>query len=176
MSVRCRPLLGLAAALLLMAGLPGPTDAQNPDLSGTWTLNTDKSELPEAGGGGRGRGGMMGGAAATFTLAIDGEKISITRSRRTREGEVDQTISFTTDGKAQDVAGGRMGNTSITASWTEGTLVVVTTMSFDRGGQSMSFVTTERYTISDDGAMLTIDGSRSSTQGDQSWKAVYDKK
>jgi hypothetical protein len=121
---------------------------------------------------------MGGGTAASLTIAIDGEKISLTRPRRTREGETMQTISFAADSKPHAVEGGMggMGSTSVTATWADGTLVVVQTTSIDRGGQAMTFATTEKYSLSADGKTLTVEGSRSTQQGESTWKAIYDKK
>jgi len=121
---------------------------------------------------------MGGGAPASLTIAIKGEEISITSPRRSREGETMQTMTFTADGKPHAVEGGMsgMGSTTVTATWAEGVLTVVQTMSFDRGGQAMTFTTTEKYSLSADGAALTVEGSRTTQRGDSTWKAVYDKK
>lgn len=180
MSAHTRPWLGPSLSLLLIFALPTITGAQTPDLAGTWTLNTEKSELPKPPEGARRGGGMMRGDAGVpgrLVITVDGDRITITRPMRTRQGEGEQVWSFAADGKphAQE---SRFGSASITASWKEGTLIIVQKTEFERQGRTMSFEMNERYTLSGDGATLTVEGSRSGRMGmgETSWKAVYDRK
>ena len=79
MSRSNRTFIGLTLAFAAMLVVADTASAQNPNFAGNWTLNTSESELPQAGGGGR--GGMGGGASATMAVTHDVRRSGLYRRR-----------------------------------------------------------------------------------------------
>ncbi len=168
-----RSFIGLAVAFAAMLIVADTAAAQNPNFAGTWTLNQSESEMPQMGGG---RGGMGGGAAASMVITHEGDKITITTQQAGRDGSTREVVrEFITDGESHEDSSARMPTTN-TAEWKEGKLVVVSEMSFDRGGQAFSMTTKTTYSINDDGRKLTMVQERETPQGSTSSTLVYDKK
>ena len=167
----------LVAIVLAVALMPTDTFAQNPNFAGTWTLNAEESELGPAGGGGGGRGGRgMGGMAApTMVIKHEGNTVTITTTRQGRDGQSQEIVEeYITDGEAHSVEGGRMP-TKNTATWKDGKLAVVSTVTFDRQGQTGEFTTNIIFSMAD--GKLVVERTRSGMGGGGSTttKAVYDK-
>jgi hypothetical protein len=150
-----------------MATQPAPAAAQNPDLSGTWVFNAEKSELPDMGGrGGRGFGG------GDMVIKVEGEKILITSQRPGRQGMTEVTQTFIPDGKPHTVGEGRMAGEGV-ANWKDGKLVVVISRETQRG----SFSTTSSYALAADGTLVVEqEFGGMGGGGTMTVKMVYDKK
>ena len=176
-----RILTPLVAILLAVALTPTNTFAQNPNFAGNWTLNAEASELggggaPPGGGGGRGGGRMGGGASANMSITHEGNTLSITTTFQGREGQSQERVTtFITDGESHTDESGRMP-TTYTATWQDGKLRVVSTMSFSRqGGEAMERTTTTVYSMA--GGQLVVETTMAGMRGGDpmTTKAVYDK-
>jgi hypothetical protein len=168
----------LVAILLAVALMPTNTFAQNPNFAGNWTLNADESNLGSGGGGGArgGRGGMGGGAAASMAVKHEGNTLTITTTRQGRDGQSTERIEeYIADGEAHSVEGGRMP-TTYTATWNDGKLAIVSTITINMQGQTREMTTNYVYSMA--GGKLVVESTRQGMGGGGSTtiKAVYDKK
>ena len=171
MSRSNRFLFAPLSLLLCILLIPDQAAAQT-DFSGTWAYNQEKSDQPPGGGGGRGR--MMGGGTSDMVITQEGNTITIKTTRRDREGnELEQITTYTADGKPHEVDTGR-GTSTVTASWKNGSLVVVSTMSTQRG----EFTTTTTYKLQAEGKELVVESAMPAFGGGGggTMKRVYDKK
>jgi hypothetical protein len=138
--------------------------AQQPNFSGTWTLDAEASGVAPGGGrGGRG-GGMMGlGTSATIKHTAD----TLTVERTIGDNKVVSTYEL--DGsESRNTMMGRGGNqieAVSTAKWDGQTLTISTRQ--DMGGQT--FESTQRWSLA--GNVLTIETT--GARGTQ--KMVYKK-
>src|SRR5262245_29637108 len=123
-------LLALIAALVL----PFSARAQGKaDVSGTWTLDTAKSDPPPQGRGGRGGGG--GGGGGTQTIKQTANELSVTSEGRGGP----QTMVYKLDGsESTNEVMGRGGAQSVksTAKWDGSNLVIETTREFQEIGRA----------------------------------------
>ena len=141
-----------------------------PNFTGTWALDTAKSELPESG---QGRGSFM---APAMTVTQDAASITVERTMTGRDGQERKTTTkLTPDGKVVTETNDR-GSVDTKASWDTATLVVDTARKFEREGQTFEMKRSEKWTLSADGKELTIVFTQSSQRGDSKGKAVYTKK
>ena len=146
----------LAAAVVL----PFPARAQaKPDFSGTWTLDTAKSDAP------MGRGGR-GGAQGPMTITQDANTLTQKRG--------EQTLVYKLDGsESSNEVQGRGGAQTVKAKakWDGSKLVIEST----REIQGFALTTKEERTLSADGKEMTIQITASTPQGDINNKQVYTK-
>ncbi len=157
-------LIAFPALLLSFTVLPGQTN-----FSGEWKLNTDKSDL-----------GQMANFAVT-SLKVDqaNEAITIARTAPTFQGDESTTTETVTfDGKTSEtkIFGESTKKSSI--KWDESgkTFTLTFTLNLDFNGQQMVVEGTEKWSLSDDGKILTLETNSTSDFGDMSTTAVYDKK
>ena len=158
-------LLTVSVALLSFTFLP---DKAN--FSGDWKLNEGKSDF-----------GQRGARFATKEIKADQKADAITISRTTpgfNGGEdVTTTETLTFDGK--EVTGTGFGNSTrkSTLKWAgdEQSFSIATNTTMDRNGQTMTFNSTETWTLGDGGKSLTVTTVRTTQQGDVTTKAAYDK-
>lgn len=159
-------------ALLLCILLIPDMAAAQADFSGTWAYNQSKSDQPAGGVGGRGR--MMGGGTSDMVITQDGNTIIIKTTRMDRDGNEQEVINtYIADGKSHEVDTGR-GTSTVTASWKNGLLVVVSSRSTQMG----DFTTTTTYKLQADGKELVIETEMPAFggRGGGTMKRVYDKK
>ncbi len=138
--------------------------ADKTNFTGTWTLNSDKSELGE-----RGRADLM------RTVKQEENKLTVESKSTGRDGEERTTTStYTLDGKESVNPGFGNSERKSVVKWIEEgkKLSIKTTMEFNRNGESRVFETTETWELSSDGKTLTVISS--SQRGDR--KMVYDLK
>ena len=145
-----------------------------PNFSGSWTLNTSKSDMGQrgasaAGGGERSGGGAgstaksgersgapSGGGMGEMTIKMTGNEMIVTQGT--------QETKYILDGKDQTFSSGRGGELKYKATWAGNVLTLAGTR-----GDSPYKLTWE---MSADGKTLT----RTSTSGETVRKMVYDKK
>jgi hypothetical protein len=137
--------LGIAAALAVALAVSGYAQ-KKPDFSGTWTVDTEKSDpapAPGAGpGGGGGRGaGMMG------PLTIKQTANSISIESQGRQGM--QTRTYKLDGSEQEITFGQM-TAKARAQW-EGDKIIIETLR--RGQDGTPFTTSVTYSLNPDGTL-----------------------
>jgi hypothetical protein len=158
-----------AFMMFAMAALACTALAQDhPDISGTWKLNSAKSDP-----------GNYGPTARTDVITIDGAKLSDKVTSSTQMGESDYTLTATIDGTKVTVAPGspqaNMGTLTLkelTAAWDGPALVVTTLASFQ--GQ-VDVATQSHDTLSADGKVLTMAMHASTSMGDFDETLVFDK-
>lgn len=128
--------LALFVTVIALA-MAGVAFAQaKPDFSGTWTLDTAKSDQMGGGGGGRGMGGPM-------TIKQTATELAVTRGENTTTYKLDGTESTISMGQMQGKA---------TAKFDGSKLVIKTTMETPNGTRE----TTATYSLSADGKEMTV--------------------
>ena len=153
-------LFALAAAVVL----PFHARAQaKADFSGTWTLDTAKSDPAP-----QGRGG--GGGAASVTIKQTGSELAVTSEGR----QGPQTMTYKLDGsESTNQVMGRGGAQSVksTAKWDGSSLVIETTR--DMGG--MSITSKEVRRLDNGGKDMIVETTTQTPNGEQKRKVVYTK-
>ena len=166
------------AALAVLLGAPAATvSAQDTEFSGTWNLDRNSSELPQGRGGGRGGGGRAGGRGGRGRLMAETLVITQTAASVTVEQQSDgqsRTIEYALDGSEMTVEAGN-GTLSVSAGWDGATLVTEGTQSIETGRGNFTLDLTERRTLSSDGRTLTIETTRGTPRGSQTFRLVYQK-
>jgi len=135
------------------------------DFSGTWVLNSDKSELGE--GGGR--------MAATKLVVTQGENsLKIESTRTGRDGEErTNTEEVTLDGKEIKKSTDR-GDTISSAKLDGDALKLWQTRTMSRDGETMEIKSEQTWKLVD--GALVVDSKSESPRGERVVKLVYDKK
>jgi hypothetical protein len=150
----------IAAAIFAVASV---AFAQQPDFSGTWTVDPEASGMPAGGGGGGRGGGALGNGPSTVKQTKD----AITIERMMGENKV--TLTYKLDGtESKNTMMGRGGTpmeSVSTAKWDGGKLVITTKQ--DMGGQMVE--STQTWSLA--GSVLTVEG----TGGRGPTKRVYKK-
>jgi hypothetical protein len=153
----------LLTALVAAVIIPFTARAQSkPDFSGTWTLDTAKSDpAPQ----GRGGGGM---GAGSVTIKQTGTELAITSEGR----QGPQTMTYKLDGsESSNEVMGRGGAQTVKskAKWDGASLVVETTRDFN----GMTITTKEVRRL--DGKDMIVEVTAQTPQGEQKRKMVYTK-
>lgn len=154
---RLFPVLALTA---LLTGAAAQA-ADHPDFSGTWKLNNAKSDF-----------GPMPQGPEKFERKVDHKdpemKVSTTQSMMGNEQTT--AVAYTIDGQEHEV---RMGaaTAKITANWKASVLEI----NAKREIQGNAITSTETWTLSAEGKVLTVDSNISTPQGDFKLKFVLDK-
>jgi pectate lyase len=156
-------LLALMAAVIL----PFPAHGQaKADFSGTWTLDTAKSDPPPQGRG----GGGGGGGGGTMTIKQTANELSITSEGRGGP----QTLIYKLDGsESTNQVMGRGGAQSVksTAKWDGANLVIETTRDF----QGMAITTKDVRRLDNGGKEMVVDSATQTPNGELKRKTVYTK-
>ena len=156
-------LLALMAAVIL----PFAAHAQpKADFSGTWTLDTAKSDPPPQGRGGGGGGG--GGGTQTIKQAAN--ELSITSEGRGGP----QTLVYKLDGsESTNQVMGRGGAQTVksTAKWDGSSLVIETTRDF----QGTPITTKEVRRLDNGGKEMQVESTTQTPNGELKRKTVYTK-
>jgi hypothetical protein len=163
----------VAWALAALVAVPALSLAQaKPDLSGSWTLNNEKSDpAPARGGGGGGRGGGRGGGvAAQMTIKQTPAQLSVDRTM----GQGTQTAVYKLDGTESTNTVGA-GEAKSKAVWQGATLVITTSqmMQGRGGGDPIAVEIKEVYGLN--GGVLTVERTQTTPMGTNTRKLVYDK-
>jgi len=152
----------LLTAMLAAVVIPFAARAQSkPDFSGTWTLDTAKSDPAP-----QGRGGGMG--AGSVTIKQTGTELAVTSEGR----QGPQTMTYKLDGsESSNEVMGRGGAQTVKskAKWDGATLVIDTT----RDIQGMTITTHEVRRL--DGKDMIVETTAQTPQGEQKRKVVYTK-
>ena len=169
-------MLVLIAVLSLMV-VTGPSlHAQTPDFSGTWTLDPEASQLPQAPEGGGGRGGRPGGGGRGG-FGGGGGRIVITQtetelSMEQQAGGQSRTVVYRFDGSESTSSTSR-GELTTTSRWDGAALVTEgsTVVSTPRGDMTVDMQ--ERRTLSPDGQTMTVESTRTTPRGELNATLVY---
>jgi hypothetical protein len=138
------------------------------NFSGEWKLNESKSELGQF------------GRFAPHTIKADQKDDAITISKMSTsfngdDVTISETLSY--DGKESETTIFGNSKKKSTLKWSDDgkTFTVNYTLLLDFNGQTNEVKGTETWALSDDGKTLTLQNNSSSSQGDLSTKAVYEK-
>ncbi len=157
----------LKAILVFTVALTVSVFAQ-PNFTGTWTLDKDKSDLGE---------GRRGGMAAT-TLTVDhGAKLEIERVSTGRDGEERKmTETLTLDGKKCTNVWFRGDKEStVTFSSDKNTLIITSIIAMNFNGNDFELNSEEKWSLDKDGKVLTIEAKSTTPRGDREQTLVYNK-
>ena len=153
-------------ALMTAVVLPFPAGAQSKaDFSGTWTLDTAKSDPPP-----QGRGGGGGGGGGTQTIKQTTNELSITSEGRGGP----QTLVYKLDGsESTNQVMGRGGAQTVksTAKWDGASLVIETTRDF----QGTPITTKEVRRLDKGGKEMQVESTTQTPNGEMKRKTVYTK-
>ena len=153
-------------ALMTAGILPFPARAQTKaDFSGTWTLDTAKSDPPP-----QGRGGGGGGGGGTVTIKQTANELSITSEGRGGP----QTLVYKLDGsESTNQMMGRGGSQTVksTAKWDGSSLVIETTRDF----QGTPITTKEVRRLDNGGKEMQVESTTQTPNGEMKRKTVYTK-
>lgn len=141
--------------------------AQHPDFSGTWVLNKAKSDFR------MGRGG--GTPDIALKVKQTGNTIKVNEQFSSEMGSRDRAYTLNMNGEEQQIQGFMGRPATATAQWDGSKLVISSTMSFERQGQTMEMASDDTWSLSQDGKVLTIDSTTESSFGTRTSKRVFDK-
>jgi hypothetical protein len=159
------PLL-LIVPLFMFSFINAPDRA---NFSGDWSLNEGKSEL-----------GDFGGRFAARKIKAEQKDESITISKTApgfNGGERTTTETLTFDGKESETEIFNGAKKKSVLKWADDGkgFTITYTMTFERDGQTTEIKGTETWSLANDGKSFTSQVASSSSQGDVSIKAIYDK-
>jgi len=151
----------LLIVLMVAALLCGGAAAQDtPDFSGEWTMNAAESDFGQF------------PAPSSFVRKIEHNdpELKYTTIQSGQAGTTTSELSYTTDGTEQvnDIRGAR---TSGSARWDGDVLEIRST----RGGGATEIRMVERWTLSDDGKALRVDGTVETVAGSQKLLIVLER-
>ncbi len=158
----------MPAAALFVAASVVSVFAQTPDFSGTWKLDTDRSEIT-AGRGGR-RGGRGGGTPNAMGITQTATELTIEQSA----GNQSRTLTYTLEGESS-IPAGRGGSMTITSHWDGATLVSEGSQELSFGGGGITIDVREVRSLSQDGQTLTVEVTRTTPRGANTNTLVYTK-
>ena len=140
-----------------------------PDFSGTWKLDTSKSQFNE----------YVSLSGRTDVITQAGDKFTQKVASVSDQGNANYTLAFTADGKPVDVPADSPAATQgmvtlkrISAAWQDSSLVVSEDLTYQ--GQ-FDFSSTLTYVLSPDGKTLTITSHSATQAGDIVTKYVFAK-
>ncbi len=139
------------------------------NFSGSWALNESKSNFGDS---------QFRMAASAMTITQDAKVLTVESTRQGRDGAERKTTSkYNLDGSVSENPGFGNSTSKSKATWSadKKSLTIVTTMNFERDGQSTEFKTTAVWTLAD--GLLKIDTTRPGMDGGETkTTAAYDKK
>ena len=141
-----------------------------PDFSGTWTLDRDKSEMPQMGGG----GGRPGGAP-TGDMVVTIKQSADTLTIEQKMGDMGtRTMNYKLDGSESVNSGMRGGEAKSTTKWDGSKLVTETTQTMTGPNGEMTMKSKEIRSLESDGTMR-VDVTRETPRGTSTSKLVFKK-
>jgi hypothetical protein len=160
----------LALALGAALTLPAAAGAQA-DFSGTWVLDTDRSQgLPE-------------GFEQTMTVKQSGDRLEIEfHLRGGPQGEERASDAYVLDGKETDfrpaIIGGGSGKGRRTSRWLDGkrSFEAQERATVEGPDGEVAVTVARRWTLAPDGNTLTLEMTMSGPQGEQPSTRVYTRK
>ena len=132
-----------------------------PNFSGEWTMVPAKSDF----------GMMPAPTSAVQKIAHTDPALTVVNTQTSDQGSFTIESAYTTDGK-ECVNKGRMGEVKSTLRWDGGALVIESKADF----QGSPVTITNKWTLSDDGKILTVNTHFASSMGEGDAKVVYEKK
>ena len=160
-----------ATTIMILLMLPQISSAQSgkTDFTGDWTFNTEKSTLPQGGGGAR-----MGG---NVVVTQDANTLTVVRTRTGQDGqETTTTMKYTLDGK-ESINSSARGDSKSVATWSSDgkSVSIATTRTFDMNGETRTMQSTEVWKLTDP-KTLTVTSTRQGQDGEVKTDLIYEKK
>jgi hypothetical protein len=164
----------LSLTMVMAFIMPVMVNAQagKTNFSGNWTMNADKSTMPD---GGQGGGPRMGGGNLVVTQAANA--LTVERTRTGRDGQpMTTSMKYTLDGK-ECVNTSPRGESKSIAKWSADgkSLTISTNMKMDFNGEAREMKSSEVWTLTDP-KTLSVTSTRTGQNGDVKMTIVYDKK
>jgi hypothetical protein len=151
--------MNLLATILALALVAGGQAATKPNFSGDWTMNPTKSDF----------GALPPPTSVLRKITHAEPALTIVEEQKSSMGDQNVTRKYVTDGT--ETTFDTMGTVvSSSASWTEGTLVVVSRV------DAIGITFNDKMSLSADGKTLTSQVHVTSPQGDIDLTIVFDKK
>lgn len=161
-----RALFSGILAVLFTAALAAQA---RPNFSGTWTLDAEKSVMPQGRGAGQGGGRQGGMGGGPLTITVEGQKMSVSRTMG-QSGNTMTTVYMLDGTASKNTMAGRGGQAMeivYTSTWNGAKLV--TTIQNPRG------TSTETRWLEADGTMV-VETTRTNPRGETvTAKLVYKK-
>ncbi len=154
--MKTRQSIFVAALLLLCAAISMAT----PNFTGEWKMNAGKSDF----------GQMPPPSNIVQKITHEEPKLKVSSTWTGDEGDLKADFTYTTDGK-ECANTSPMGETKSTLKWDGDTLVIESKGDF----QGDPTTITSRWTLSEDGKVLTEKTRFSSSMGEGDMTIVYDK-
>lgn len=167
-------LISLTLILSLVAPLMIIAQAGKTNFAGEWTLNTEKSIMPQ---GGQGGGGGMRMGGGNFVASQEANLLTVVRTRTGQDGQsITTTMKYTLDGK-ESVNTSPRGDSKSVAKWSgDGkSLTIETSRTMDINGESRTMNSTEVWALTDANT-LSVTNTRQGQSGEVKTTMVYDKK
>ena len=147
------------AVLALSAGTI--SGQAKPNFSGEWTMVPGKSDF----------GMMPAPTSAVQKITHADPALTVVNTQTSDQGSFTFESTYTTDGK-ECVNKGRMGEVKSTLKWDGGVLVIESKADF----QGNPVAITNKWTLSEDGKVLTVNTHFSSSMGEGDARIAYEKK
>lgn len=132
-----------------------------PDFSGDWKMNASKSDF----------GQFPAPTNYTQKVTHSDPKLTVETKMGTENGDFNMTSNYTTDGKECTNKGFRDSETKSVLKWDGPALVIETKGSFGDNSYTM----TDKWTLSADGKVLTVNRKFASSMGEMEQKMVLEK-
>ncbi len=151
----------LAAALLAAITFGSALAADHPDFSGTWKINNAKSDF-----------GPMPTGPEKFERKVEHKdpSLKVVTTQAVNGKEVTSEASYVINGREQDVPMGSL-TAKVVPQWKGDTLEVVARLE----GPGGKMVSTEVWSLSEGGKVLTVAASMTMPQGEFKLKFVLEK-
>ena len=156
------------AAIVSVVFAAGVLAQAKPDFTGTWTLDVEKSVMPQGRGGGQGGGRPGGMGGGPVTIAVEGQKMSVSRTMG-QSGNTMTTVYMLDGAESKNMQMGRGGSAEAVykSRWDGAKLVTTIT-----GGMGTG---TETRWLEADGTMV-VETTRTGRDGaPMTVKLVYRK-
>ncbi len=164
-------LMAISVMMTIIVPVTLMAQAGKTNFSGKWTLNSEKSTLPQGGQGGM----RMGGG--NFVVTQENNTLTVVRTRTGQNGQSTEfTMKYTLDGK-ESVNTLPRGDSKSVATWSPDgkSLTIETSRTMDMNGESRTMKSTEVWKLTDD-KTLTVSTTRQGPNGEVKANMVYDKK
>ncbi|MFN7997874.1 MAG: hypothetical protein U0Q18_29915 [Bryobacteraceae bacterium] len=158
--LRTRLTLKLSPIILLCLGIAVLPAQAKPNFSGTWKVDTSKSDF----------GPIPGPDSQTDKIEHQDPNLKVNVVSTGQMGDLNYDLAYTTDGKeVTNTVGGNEFKSTV--NWDGDALVVDTKGSFN----GTDFTAKDRWAVSEDGKTLTVERHFSSSMGEADQKVVYAK-
>jgi hypothetical protein len=146
--------------ILIVLALAAAVAAAKPNLTGEWKLNVPKSDL----------GQMPAPNSMVQKIAHEDPKLKVAVAVSGDMGEMAWESNYTTDGK-ESINKIRDNESKSVAKWEGDTLTIETKGKFGDNDFTMN----DKWTVSEDGKVLTVNRHMSSSFGEGDQKLVFEK-